>query len=305
MLVLIFKGQQISYFTRFLSYRKVFNLIFIGVNVVAPEISKIKKKVAKVKEKDHREELLIEIVFSIIGDNAESMVGLLYNKKNVNEFLIAKKLDLTINQARNILYRLADEGIVGFIRKKDKKKGGWYTYFWTLNAGKGLLRFKEKASKRFESLKKGLEDRKTKRFYYNPLADLEYSEEEALENNFICPETGEVLELRDSSSEIQEMESQLKSADEVLKKVDEEIKLMEEKENKARERRFREEEKKKQEERLEKRKKKAREKARLEKKLGKKSKKVKTKKKGKVKKNAKKKKKTGKKKVKKKSGKRK
>ena len=50
------------------------------------------------------------------------IVDLLYGKANVNEFLIAKKLNVTINQARNILYKLGDEGLVSFIRKKDKKK---------------------------------------------------------------------------------------------------------------------------------------------------------------------------------------
>src|SRR3989344_5349786 len=88
-------------------------------------------------------ELLRDIVSSVVGKNAAGIVDLLYNKKNVNEFLIAKKLNLTINQTRTILYKLADEGLVSFIRKKDSKKGGWYTYFWTMEEKRGLSRFKE------------------------------------------------------------------------------------------------------------------------------------------------------------------
>ena len=48
-------------------------------------------------------ELLKSIVSSIAGDKAKGIVELLIKKKNVNEFLIAKKLNLTINQTRNLL----------------------------------------------------------------------------------------------------------------------------------------------------------------------------------------------------------
>jgi len=72
--------------------------------------------------------LLEETVEIVIGKQAEGIVDLLDGKKYVNEFIIAKKLGITINQARNILYKISDQGLVSFIRKKDKKKG-WYTYF--------------------------------------------------------------------------------------------------------------------------------------------------------------------------------
>jgi len=52
-------------------------------------------------------ELLKEIVSVISGPTSIDIVDLLHKKKNVNEFLIAKKLNITINQARNILYKLA------------------------------------------------------------------------------------------------------------------------------------------------------------------------------------------------------
>ncbi len=71
-----------------------------------------------------QEKILKKIVPQFAGQGSEKLVDLLFKKQNVNEFLIAKKLNLTINQTRNMLYKLADEGLVEFIRKKDKKKGG-------------------------------------------------------------------------------------------------------------------------------------------------------------------------------------
>ena len=71
---------------------------------------------------------LKEIIDYSAGKLAENITIILSTKKYVNEFLIAKKIGLTINQTRNILYKLSDSGLVSSIRKKDKKKG-WFTYF--------------------------------------------------------------------------------------------------------------------------------------------------------------------------------
>src|SRR3989338_8342295 len=124
--------------------------------------------------------LLKSIVASVAGSSASGIVDFLHKKKNVNEFLIAKKLKLTINQTRNLLYKLADEGIVSFIRKKDKKKGGWYTYFWTLNIGKGLFRLRDHLVKNINNMKAQMNTKKTERFYHCASCGLESNEENAL-----------------------------------------------------------------------------------------------------------------------------
>ena len=80
---------------------------------------------------------LTDVILSIVGKPGEGLVELLYSKKHVNEFIIAKKLDFTINQTRNLLYKISDQGLVSSIRKKDKKKG-WYTYFWKIEVLKSL-----------------------------------------------------------------------------------------------------------------------------------------------------------------------
>ena len=81
--------------------------------------------------------LLRDVVSLIIGKPMKTIADLLHSRKHVNEFTIAKKLDITINQTRNILYKLSDQALVSSIRKKDKKKG-WYTYFWKIENLKAL-----------------------------------------------------------------------------------------------------------------------------------------------------------------------
>jgi len=200
--------------------------------------------------------LLKNIVSSIAGQNSAGIVDLLHDKKNVNEFLIAKKLKLTINQTRNILYRLADEGIVSFVRKKDRKKGGWYTYFWTLNTGKGLLKFKDNLSKTIEGLKTQLNTRRTERFYYCANCQIESNEESALLHQYTCPECGEVLQLKDKSKEIENLEKEISKLEGVMGSVEQERGLITKKEDMARARKMRAEEKKKSKERAAKKRKK-------------------------------------------------
>jgi len=232
------------------------------------------------------QKLLKKIVPAFAGPGSERLVDLLYKKQNVNEFLIAKKMDLTINQTRNILYKLADEGLVGFIRKKDKKKGGWYTYFWTLRMKKSLIRYKEELVNKLETIKTQLSTRETERHYFCKNCDLEYNEENAMIQEFTCAECGEVLEIMETEKITAHLRNEIKKLEEEILRVDQEIEILEDKEQKGNERKLKAEKKKKELERKERKKERDKEKARELKKLGikpKKKVKKKVKKKSKVK----------------------
>lgn len=198
--------------------------------------------------------LLKDVVSSIVGPNASKIVDLLYEKKNVNEFLIAKKLGLTINQTRNILYKLADEGLVSFIRKKDAKKGGWYTYFWTLNSGKSLVKFKDHLLKMLNEAKRKIDLRKVGRFYYCINCGIEYDEEVSLLNSYTCPECGEPLQLKDNSVELVALNKDVERIELILVEVDQELQVIGVKDQKIKERKAKAEQKKKDKERLERKK---------------------------------------------------
>ena len=72
--------------------------------------------------------LLKSIVENLIGKQAVPIIDLLFGKKHVNEFLIAKKLKLTINQTRNILYKMSDFGLVSFIERKIRERDGIFIF---------------------------------------------------------------------------------------------------------------------------------------------------------------------------------
>ncbi len=190
-------------------------------------------------------DLLKEIVGSVAGEKSKAIVDLLHERKNVNEFLIAKKLKLTINQTRNILYKLADEGLVSFIRKKDTKKGGWYTYFWTLNIERGLIKFKERLKKLVELEKQQVQIKKTARFFFCQNCQIEIGEEQALSLQYTCQECGQTFELKDNSKEIIALEKESLKQEKILVEIESELSIITLQDNKSKARRIKAEELKK------------------------------------------------------------
>jgi len=152
----------------------------------------------------------------IVGKSAEGIVGLLNTPKYVNEFVIAKKLGITINQTRNILYKISDYGLVSSIRKKDKKKG-WYTYFWKFEILKCLEFLKDFLMKNKMQIQEEINLRKSKVFYVCESCGLEYGEDEALLMNFTCDECGEIFTVKDSSKLIKDFERSLLKIDDKSK----------------------------------------------------------------------------------------
>lgn len=179
------------------------------------------KKGSVLKENDDSasyKKILGELVESITGKVGRDLLNMLLLKSNINEFLIAKKLNLTINQTRNILYKLSDNRIVSFNRKKDKKKG-WYTYFWTLDIIKALEFTESRTGESVRNLISQKKNRESKRFYHCSICNLEVSEETALINNFTCVECGTVYELKENKELIEDLDIKISSLNSELASI--------------------------------------------------------------------------------------
>lgn len=201
------------------------------------------------------DKLLYEVVERIIGKNDNNIVDILKNKKDVNEFHIATKLKLTINQIRNLLYKLYAQDIVSFIRKKDKQKG-WYIYYWSLNSKKALellARIKEKELLQLSYL---LKSRENKNFYICKGCRVDLTEETALNHNFTCPECGNLLKLSEDRKKVENINKEIEKIKKLLEITYNEINELRRKEEKIKSRKERREIAKKKEERRKKLKKK-------------------------------------------------
>ena len=179
--------------------------------------------------------LLHDLVEEMAGVNTGRIVDILFGKKDVNEFLIAKKMELTINQVRNILYRLSADGLVSFIRKKDKRKG-WYIYYWTLKTEKCLVRLEQLLILKIENLNRTLTNREVKRYYICKPCEIEVGEEKALEHGFTCEECSEVYELVNNTRSIRDTKAKITRTEKELETIHGELEAVREKEQKKRSR---------------------------------------------------------------------
>ena len=179
------------------------------------------------------DKFLEEVVVLVVGKQAEPIADLLNTKAHVNEFIIAKKLNITINQTRNILYKLSDFGLVSSIRKKDRKKG-WYTYFWKIEILHALLFLKNEISKTIEQIHHQINSREKKQFYVCNRCNIEVTEETALLYDFTCNECGEIFTLKDNTKVLKDFRKDLERLNKKLELVQAEISKIEEKHEKER-----------------------------------------------------------------------
>lgn len=194
---------------------------------------------------------LEEVVVSVVGKIGEELSKIINSKKHVNEFNIASKLDVTINQTRNYLYRLSDFGIVSSIRKKDKKKG-WYIYFWRIEILKTLEFLLGKLEAKKEEIGNTIKKLEESEHYICDRCDLEFDEETALLMNFTCEECEGIFIVKDNSKTLKELKRIYGDLEKKIVLVSEEVEKENARLNKIREREMKKLEKEKEEKKLEK-----------------------------------------------------
>lgn len=182
-----------------------------------------------------QKKLLFDLVEDLAGEGNGRIVEVLYNKKDVNEFLISKKMELTVNQVRNILYKLSNFGLVSFIRKKDNRKG-WYIYYWTLNTEKSLALIESYLQNKTKELQEALEKRENDRYYVCPSCGIEVTEPVALEQDFVCDECAEIYQLSDNAPFIRDLKSKITRNENLLSQIKEELESVRTKKKAKRER---------------------------------------------------------------------
>ena len=167
--------------------------------------------------------LIDDVVIEVAGQDILPLVKALRNKTNVSEFKLAMVIKKEINVTRNMLYRLYDNNLVSFTRKKDKKKG-WYIYYWTFNLRRVRDLVKDIKKQKFEKLGERLERERTVQFYICPNKCMRLDFEQAHDYQFKCPECGILLGIEDNAQKIKDLELELVNIEKELKMLLEEPK---------------------------------------------------------------------------------
>ncbi len=161
--------------------------------------------------------LITNVVTELVGEEALPIIWYLRGKTRISEFIIAEELDLEIHRTRNLLYKLLEENIVFFHRKKDKIKG-WYICYWDFNEKIIPYLAQKIRENKIKHLEERLAREQGSQFYLcrNACARMDF--EKSIEFNFKCPECGEIMNLQDNTRTIEFLKERIKELKEESKK---------------------------------------------------------------------------------------
>jgi transcription initiation factor TFIIE subunit alpha len=154
--------------------------------------------------------LVHDVVCEVVGEDVLPVIEYLKEKHNISEFKIAEALNEEVNRVRNMLYRLHTHYLVTYIRKKDKLKG-WYISYWTLNLGAVLSIQTKIQLQQIENLTERLkrEEDNLNGFFLCPSLCTRLSLDSAIEYEFKCPECGSLMKQQDNARTISRLKEQI------------------------------------------------------------------------------------------------
>ncbi|HZX44049.1 MAG TPA: hypothetical protein VFF28_00020 [Candidatus Nanoarchaeia archaeon] len=150
------------------------------------------------------------LINEIAGEKAIPIIEYLKDRKNVSEFIIADKVKLDMQTTRNILYTLNSYNVATYIRRKDRKKG-WYISYWTFNRKRVKELTEQLREEKIVKLKERLYKEETNKgnFFICSQACARLDFEQATEFGFKCPECGSLLNQQDNEKTIDNLRTKI------------------------------------------------------------------------------------------------
>lgn len=160
-------------------------------------------------------DLISKTTTEAVGEDAIEIALYLKGKKNISEFTIAQDLNVDIHLVRNVLYRLNNLHLATYIRKKDRIKG-WYISYWTLNPKRYFEISQKFQEERLEKLKEKLQKEQEYRegLYICPNLCTRMNFEAAMEHSYKCPECGRILNPQDNKRTIEHLKTMIAEMEE-------------------------------------------------------------------------------------------
>jgi transcription initiation factor TFIIE subunit alpha len=147
---------------------------------------------------------IMRFIEATYGEKARTVFQKLFElSKELTDHELAKELNIHESEIRKILYQLSEEGLVNARRVRDRETN-YYIYYWRANI-KDLPRILLRRKKMIVTILRKRLDYEERNSFYCPRCGRKYSFDEALTNEFRCPECSTPLENIDNSEALKKM----------------------------------------------------------------------------------------------------
>ena len=162
------------------------------------------------------EDVLKRVMQESLGIDVYPVTMLLNENEELSELKLASIMNVEVNEARRLLYKLYQENLVSFKKKKDEESG-WYTYYWKLDDRKMNTMIRTVCKKTVSKISSRLTNEMSNQFFFCNDRCVRLTQDEALLSGFKCPECGQVLTLEDNSRRIEILQGSLSEIKEIFK----------------------------------------------------------------------------------------
>lgn len=159
-----------------------------------------------------------QLLLDLVGEEGISIIDFIRDKENTSEFIISEKLNIEIHRTRTLLYTLLKFNIATFIRKKDREKG-WYICYWNYHPTQIIHTLKKLKQEKLDKLKERLDKEQANQFFMCKSACVRKDFEKAMDDEFKCPECGELMNQQDNSRTIEFLKEKINLLQEEIDKI--------------------------------------------------------------------------------------
>ncbi len=155
-----------------------------------------------------------EYIRKFSGEHGVEIVKQLIKKKEMTDEELSNKTGIPLNIVRKTLSILLEHSIVAY-RVEPGEKAGWFTYYWRLDTENMMANIKVRKKWVIEKLKTRLEHEKNNIFFKCPAhPHVRMTLDEAMQEDFKCPECGSLLVQDDNQKIIRKLEQILSEIEE-------------------------------------------------------------------------------------------
>ena len=161
------------------------------------------------------QKLIADVITALVGEEAVALVLKIKDNKNVSEFKLVKELKMEIQTLRSTLYRLHSHNLVTYIRKKDRAKG-WYVSYWTFDKERVAELASLLETERLRHFKARLQNEtiNMNNFFLCPKGCIRMTFHDAVLSNYKCTECNIIMEQQDNTRTIDFLKEKIRSIEE-------------------------------------------------------------------------------------------